>query len=61
MEKKDPKMMYFMLEDMEEDELDEVLDDEDMQEFNTRNFYNRQHYCGNRLVPHNKKCNGKGT
>ena len=61
MEKKDPKMVYFMLEDMEEDELDEVLDDEDMQEFNTRNFYNRQHYCGNRLVPHNKKCNGKGT
>ena len=61
MEKKDPKMIYFMVEDLEEDELDETLDDEDMQEFNTRNFYNRQHYCGNRLVPHDKKCNGKGT
>ena len=61
MEKKDPRMMYFSIEDMEEDELDEILDDEDMQEFNTRNFYNRQHYVGNRLVPHDKKCNGKGT
>ena len=40
---------------------EDIDDDRDMQQFNTQNFYNRQHYCGNRLVPHDKKCNGKGT
>lgn len=67
MDKKDPKTkeVFYDLEDLEEDEfenLSEIIDDDsDMQEFNTQNFYNRQHYCGNRLVPHDKNCNGKGT
>ena len=62
MNKKDPKYIYFEVEEDEFENLSEDIDDDrDMQEFNTQNFYNRQHYCGNRLVRHNKKCNGKGT
>ena len=56
------KYLYFHVEEDEFENLSEDIDaDRDMQEFNTQNFYNRQHYCGNRLVPHDKKCNGKGT
>ena len=62
MNKKDPKYIYFEVEEDEFENLSEDIDDDrNIQEFNTRNFYNRQHYCGNRLVAHDKKCDGQGT
>ena len=56
MVKKEVKYIYFSVDEDEEDYLCE--DDSDMQQFNTQNFYNRQHYCANRLVPYDKKCDG---
>ncbi|MBQ4342752.1 MAG: hypothetical protein IJC38_02575 [Erysipelotrichaceae bacterium] len=44
---------------IEEDMIELQHQTKDVQQFNTQNFYNRQHYAGNRVVPQDK--NFKGT
>lgn len=39
---------------IEEDMIETQSEIEDVQIFNTQNFYNRQHYVGNRVVPVNE-------
>lgn len=36
---------------IEEDMMEQQHKTENVQQFNTQNFYNRQHYAGNRIVP----------
>lgn len=40
--------------EIEEDMIECQHQTEDVQYFNTQNFYNRQHYVGNRVVPQDK-------
>ncbi len=40
--------------EIEEDMMERQHQTKDVQQFNTQNFYNRQHYAGNRIVPQDK-------
>ena len=39
---------------IKEDMIEQQHKTENVQQFNTQNFYNRQHYAGNRVVPQAK-------